>query len=96
VRIADKQPTHGALRQHDGTAPVLSTRTAVMWNQPPPMQQQQQQPPPMQQGMPPAFFAPYEPAPPFATATNADVRGRIDKLVAYVCKNGPQFEQMVG
>jgi hypothetical protein len=73
-----------------------------MWNQQQQQQQQHQQQQQQQQQPMPAqpqgqgFFAPYEPAPQFATCSNADARGRIDKLVAYVCKNGPQFEQMVG
>jgi hypothetical protein len=44
---------------------------------------------------PPQFFSVHEPAPTFSIPSDAEAKKRIDKLVEYVYKNGPQFEQMV-
>eukprot|EP00959_Pyramimonas_sp_CCMP1952_P126954 2655147-Pyramimonas_sp.AAC.1 len=46
-------------------------------------------------GAPLQFFSSHQPAPLFCHATDVEAKKRIDKLVEYVHKNGPQFEQMV-
>ncbi|KAL3690686.1 hypothetical protein R1sor_004337 [Riccia sorocarpa] len=42
------------------------------------------------------FFNPWEPPPPpVPSPTDSDLHKRIDKLVEYAAKNGPQFEQLM-
>ncbi|RWW70164.1 hypothetical protein BHE74_00022168, partial [Ensete ventricosum] len=45
---------------------------------------------------PPAFSHPYESAPPpAAPPSDPELQKRIDKLVEYAVKNGPEFEAMI-
>ncbi|CAL9147099.1 uncharacterized protein LOC103985642 isoform X1 [Musa acuminata AAA Group] len=66
--------------------------------------QQQQQPPPSfaphnpppHLMPPPAYSHPYESAPPpAAPPSDPELQKRIDKLVEYAVKNGPEFEAMI-
>ncbi|KAA8528203.1 hypothetical protein F0562_035546 [Nyssa sinensis] len=63
--------------------------------------QQQQQPPPAfphlpHQLVPSPFRGPYDSAPPLAVPpSDPELQKRIDKLVEYAAKNGPEFEAMI-
>eukprot|EP00262_Sarcandra_glabra_P018508 TRINITY_DN666_c0_g1_i1.p1 TRINITY_DN666_c0_g1~~TRINITY_DN666_c0_g1_i1.p1 ORF type:complete len:703 (-),score=137.68 TRINITY_DN666_c0_g1_i1:372-2480(-) len=65
------------------------------------LQQQQQQPPPFPPHMPPhlipsPYLNPYDSAPPpAAPPADPELHKRIDKLVEYAAKNGPEFEAMI-
>lgn len=65
-------------------------------------QQQQQQPPPAFPShvpphlVPSPFLGPYDSAPPpAAPPSDPELQKRIDKLVEYATKNGPEFEAMI-
>ncbi|GMN39864.1 hypothetical protein TIFTF001_009097 [Ficus carica] len=56
-------------------------------------------PPPPHQLVPSPFHSPFDPAapapPPAAPPSDPDLHKRIDKLVEYAAKNGPEFEAMI-
>ncbi|KAH7298628.1 hypothetical protein KP509_25G051900 [Ceratopteris richardii] len=57
---------------------------------PPPAPIQQQAPPPI------VFFNPWEPPPPIVPPpADQELQKRIEKLVEYAAKNGPEFEKML-
>lgn len=65
------------------------------------LQQQQQPPPAFPPLMPPhlvpsPFLGPYDSSPPpAAPPSDSELQKRIDKLVEYAAKNGPEFEAMI-
>lgn len=96
-------PPHPSLQQFPYARPMQQPQ----YPHPPPhphllhMQQQQQRPPAFPPHMPPhvvgpPFHSPYESAqPPSPPPSDPELQKRIDKLVEYAAKNGPEFEAMI-
>ncbi|CAN6985440.1 hypothetical protein IGI04_000626 [Brassica rapa subsp. trilocularis] len=62
---------------------------------PPHPQMFNQQHPPHHHHLPPPFPGPYDSAPPPPPPADPELQKRIDKLVEYSVKNGPEFEAMM-
>jgi hypothetical protein len=99
-------PPHPSLQQFP-YHPHLQQQPQQLHPHPPPhphllhLQQQQQPPagfpphlpPPL---APPPFHGPYDaPPPPAAPPSDPELHKRIEKLVEYAAKNGPEFEAMI-
>ncbi|XP_011006670.1 PREDICTED: calcium homeostasis endoplasmic reticulum protein [Populus euphratica] len=89
-------PPHSSVQQFPYTQPPLHPHHLQL----PP--QQQQHPPPFAPHLPPhlippPFHAPnYDsPSPPAPPPSDPELQKRIDKLVEYSAKNGPEFEVMI-
>uniref|UniRef100_A0A5B7A9K8 Putative calcium homeostasis endoplasmic reticulum protein-like isoform X1 n=3 Tax=Davidia involucrata TaxID=16924 RepID=A0A5B7A9K8_DAVIN len=89
-------PFHRHMQQPQQLLPHPPTHPHVLH-----LQQQQQPPPAFPPHLPPhlvpsPFLGPYDSAPPLAAPpSDPELEKRIDKLVEYAAKNGPEFEAMI-
>lgn len=99
-------PPHPAMQQYPYHHPMQQQPQLHPHHPPHPhllhLQQQQQPPPAFASHLPPPmvpspFHGPYDsaPPPPVPPPSDPELQKRIDKLVEYIIKNGPEFESMI-